>query len=63
MIGCNIGGRYMSKFQVGMNIAIFIGTIITFIYFTNKSKLKANGTLEVERKRKLHIINSIDRFI
>ena len=44
----------MSKFQVGMNIAIFIGTIITFIYFTNKSKLKANGTLEVERKRKLH---------
>lgn len=44
----------MSQQLIYMNVGIVIITIIAFIFFTQRAKLKASGQFEVKRKRKIH---------
>jgi hypothetical protein len=44
----------MSKELIIMNLGIVVATIIAFIFFTGREKLKQSGQYELQRKRKLH---------
>ena len=44
----------MSKQMIMMNLGIVVATIIAFIYFTTKAKIKENREFALKQKRKLH---------
>ena len=44
----------MSKQMIMMNLGIVVATIIAFVYFTTKAKIKENREFALKQKRKLH---------
>lgn len=44
----------MSKQMIYMNLCIVLATIVAFIYFVGKAKIKENKTAALKQKRKLH---------
>ena len=44
----------MSKQMIYMNLFIVLATVVAFIYFVGKAKIKENKAAALKQKRKLH---------